>query len=74
MSLRERLIALADDMTAQPALRQVYEQVALDAARMALEDVERKIWERADAVGCNPVALVADCTSYVRALRDGLDK
>lgn len=70
MTLRERLLALADDAGADDDAPM---RLALAAARMALEDAERKIWERANAVGCNPVALVADCTGYIRALRDGLD-
>ena len=74
MTLRERLAELAGVWRSGHYTKQDRTELALAAARMALEDVERKIWERADAVGCNPVALVADCTSYVRALRDGLDK
>lgn len=65
-TLRDRLLALADDCEL------IRGDLVLAAARMALEDAERKIWERANAVGCNPVALVADCTGYIRALREGL--
>lgn len=73
MTLRERLVALADCMTAQPALRKVYEQVALDAARMALKDAACACVLEARNYEQDRVGYVAEfCAERIDAMRDGL--
>lgn len=81
MSLRERLIALADDKAEAPGSYADLCFVALAAARLALEDAERSVYAMTDVLrppgqpgsysrGDHNGLCAAART--VRALRDGI--
>ena len=73
-TLRERLDALALKASCEGWGR---DRLALAAARMALEDAERKCRQGEEAVPANRweagfMAAMRSCAAHVRALRDGL--